>query len=193
MIHRFRWYLIAFSVGFYCFMTADFNNYTVPHRELLAHKPVLPAVANTKMPLFEQEKEPILYNRKDIKCLANNIFFEAGTDSMMSKMAVAQVTINRVKVGYWGDNICDVVHAKDQFSWTKKRNLILDTDSKNYKDSMQAAKSLLNSKLKVRALKHALFYHADYVNPEWVDRNEKVGQFGKHIYYNGAKGSWLSL
>ena len=193
MIHRIRWYLVAFIVVFGLVITKDFKNYSVPHKPLLASNVVVPYVAKNQTPVWSKEKDPILYNTKDIKCLALNIYFEAGTESKLSKIAVAQVTINRVKVGYWGDTICDVVHAPHQFSWTNRNNLIIDTDSENYKESMEVARTLLKKKLQFTDLKRALFYHADYVKPKWIDANEKVGKYGKHIYYNGAKGSWVSL
>ena len=125
--------------------------------------------------------------------MVNNIFHEAGTDSMIGKLAVAQVTVNRVKLGYWGDTVCDVVHADQQFSWTNKDLDDIDTNSKNFKESVWAAKKVLHENVQVKPLAQALFYHADYVRPKWIDHSKYVGKFGTHVYYDGAKGSWLSL
>jgi spore germination cell wall hydrolase CwlJ-like protein len=125
--------------------------------------------------------------------LANNIYFEAANEPMLGKIAVAQVTINRVKNGHWGDTVCDVVHAKDQFSWTNRDKHKIEHDSEQYRDSISAAKKTLAEKRKLRILKHALFYHADYVQPNWADRSQRVGKIGAHVFYNGAKGSSLSL
>ena len=192
MIHRFRWYIIASFILSVLYVRHDGTNYHVPHQELLSAL-VTPSIAEAKSNMFIIEKHPILYNRKDISCLAKNIYFEAGTESMLGKLAVAQVTINRVKNGYWGDTICDVVHAKDQFSWTNKDEHIIDKDSLAYKDSLSAAKKALAERRQLRVLRHALFYHADYVKPNWADRTQKIGQIGTHVFYNGAKGSSLSL
>jgi spore germination cell wall hydrolase CwlJ-like protein len=112
---------------------------------------------------------------------------------MLGKIAVGQVTINRVKIGHWGETICEVVNAKNQFSWTNKDNLSIDRESKNYKDSFLAAKKVLQERKRLRILRSALFYHADYVRPNWVDKNQKITKIDKHIFYNGAKGSSLSL
>lgn len=193
MILQYKWYFTAIFVSFYMIFMVDFKDYSVPHKPLLSSNMVMPAIVKPKTVVFQKDLNPILYNAKDIKCLAKNIFFEAGTESRFSKIAVGQVTINRVKTGYWGDNICDVVHAKDQFSWTNKQHLVLDTDSENYKESLTVAKTLLSQKIQMKSLKRALFYHADYVRPNWAANDEKIGKIGKHIYYNGAKGSWLSL
>ena len=192
MIHRFRWYIIGFFILTFLYVRHDGTNYRVPHQELLSAL-VTPSIAEAKSNMFDVEKNPILYNRKDIVCLAKNIYFEAGTEPMLGKLAVAQVTINRVKNGYWGDTICDVVNAKDQFSWTNKDDLSIDKDSLTYKDSLSAAKKALAERRRLRVLKHALFYHADYVRPNWVDHTQKIGKIGTHVFYNGAKGSSLSL
>ena len=62
---------------------------------------------------------------KDVECLANNIYYEAGRESFEGKLAVAQVTINRTKSHKYPNTICGVVYQKDkingkvlcQFSW----------------------------------------------------------------------------
>ena len=192
MIHRFRWYIFSIFIVTFMYFGHDHTNYKVPHKEILMAL-VTPSIVEAKTNIFDVEKNPILYNRKDIACLAKNIYFEAGTEDMLGKLAVAQVTINRVKNGYWGDTVCDVVHAKDQFSWTNRDDLSINKESVAYKDSVSAAKKALTDRRRLRVLRHALFYHADYVRPNWVDRSQKIGQIGTHVFYNGAKGSSLSL
>ena len=49
--------------------------------------------------------------KKQVTCLAENIYFEAGHEPLDGKMAVAFVTFNRVQSGY-ADNICGVVKQK---------------------------------------------------------------------------------
>jgi spore germination cell wall hydrolase CwlJ-like protein len=194
MIHRFRWYIFGFFTVVFTYSQHDRTNYTAPHKELIDSLNIItPAIAETKKDAFEKETKPILYNRKDIVCLANNVYFEAANEPMLGKIAVAQVTINRVKNGHWGDTICDVVHAKDQFSWTNRDKHKIERTSEQYRDSVLAAEKILSNRQRLRALRHALFYHADYVQPNWADRSQRVGKIGAHVFYNGAKGSSLSL
>lgn len=194
IIHRFRWYLILFFIVSVVYVKHDKINYQSPHKELLDNFNIItPTIAQTNKDVLELDRRPILYNSKDLKCLAQNIFFEAGTESMLGKIAVGQVTVNRVKIGYWGETVCDVVNAKDQFSWTNRDDISIDRDSHNYKDSVLAAKKVLQERKRLRILRSALFYHADYVRPNWADKNQKVVKIEKHIFYNGAKGSSLSL
>ena len=194
MIHRFRWYFIASFIGLFVYAKQDKINHQNPHKELLDNFNIItPTIAQTNKDVLELDRKPILYNSRDLKCMAQNIFFEAGTESMLGKIAVGQVTVNRVKIGHWGETVCEVVNSKNQFSWTNRDDISIDKDSRNYKDSVLAAKKVLQERKRLRILRSALFYHADYVRPSWADKNQKVVKIEKHIFYNGAKGSSLSL
>jgi spore germination cell wall hydrolase CwlJ-like protein len=194
MIHHFRWYFIVFFIGLFVYAKQDKINHQNPHKELLDNFNIItPTIAETNKDVLELDRKPILYNSKDLKCMAQNIFFEAGTESMLGKIAVGQVTVNRVKIGHWGETVCEVVNFKNQFSWTNRDDISIDKDSRNYKDSVSAAKKVLQEHTRLRILRSALFYHADYVRPNWADKNQKIVKIEKHIFYNGAKGSSLSL
>ena len=62
---------------------------------------------------------------KDLECLALNIYREAGHEPFEGKVAVAQVTLNRVVDSRFPNTVCDVVYEKTavyskvicQFSW----------------------------------------------------------------------------
>jgi spore germination cell wall hydrolase CwlJ-like protein len=49
---------------------------------------------------------------KDVECLAKNIYYEAGSEPEEGKVAVAMVTINRVRDGRFGRSICSVVEQR---------------------------------------------------------------------------------
>jgi len=51
---------------------------------------------------------------KDVDCLAKNIYYEAGSEPEEGKVAVAMVTINRVRDGRFGKTICSVVDQRTQ-------------------------------------------------------------------------------
>ena len=147
-----------------------------------------------KEAVLEQHATSIKYNQKDVECLARNIYYEAGVESLMGKYAVANVTINRVKSGHWGKHVCDVVYAKDQFSWTKeKRRAWVSLKGEAWATSRAVAESTLKQRIAIKQLNHALFYHADYVQPTWRDKSKRVLKVGRHIFYTQAKGSTLTL
>jgi len=152
---------------------------------------VLRATA-TMEPVFEQVK-PIKLSPKEQDCLARNVYYEAGTEEILGKVAVAQTTLNRVKLGYWGHHICDVVYAPKQFSWTRDIRAYEKPKGPLWEDTKMAVSSVIDNGLRIRQLGKALFYHADYVNPEWRDDHKRIAQIGTHVFYTGGKGSWLEL
>jgi spore germination cell wall hydrolase CwlJ-like protein len=137
-----------------------------------------------------QVKEHIKYTKNDLDCLTRNIYYEAGVESQVGKFAVAHVTVNRLKTGYWGNTICKVVYAKKQFSWTLARKLP-QPNSQLWAESEDVARKVLAGH-RVRGLTKSLYYHAIYINdPVWADQKHEAGQIGTHVFYNRAKGSTL--
>lgn len=59
--------------------------------------------------------------KTEIGCLAANLYFEARGEPLKGQLAVAKVTLNRVKSKQYPDSICAVVFQKHQFSWTKQQ------------------------------------------------------------------------
>ena len=128
-----------------------------------------------------------LANNRELKCLADNIYFEAGNQSKTGKLAVAAVTINRVKNPKFPKSVCSVVYQKTrgtcQFSWVcegKKRI----RSQQQYAESRKVAEKVLLSGANHGIFgSNVLFYHADYVNPRWNLR--RVTKIGDHIFYAG--------
>lgn len=140
-----------------------------------------------------QIKEHIRYTKNDLDCLTRNIYYEAGVENFTGKLAVAHVTVNRLKTGYWGQNLCRVVYAPLQFSWTLSKKLPAPNPAV-WKESESAARAVLEEGYRVRGLARSLYYHAIYIkDPKWADPKHEVGQIGEHVFYNQARGSWVSI
>jgi N-acetylmuramoyl-L-alanine amidase len=122
------------------------------------------------------------------KCLALNIYHEAGVEDHDGKVAVGQVTLNRVRSGRWGDDVCDVVYAKAQFSWTLwEKNHKVMPKGPLWEKSLVAVQSIIEGEQHPELTK-VMFYHTDYIKkPRWADDKYKVVQIGQHIFYNKAK------
>lgn len=124
----------------------------------------------------------ISISEKDLKCLEKNIYYEAGVEDYAGKIAVAQVTWNRVKNGRWGKSICKVVYAKKQFSWTHQNKPA--PKGKLWAASKRAAKDFVNG-MRVHGLKNSLYYHATWMEqkPSWADHKIEVHEIGQHVFY----------
>jgi spore germination cell wall hydrolase CwlJ-like protein len=127
---------------------------------------------------------------KNLSCLAINIYKEAANEPFEGKVAVAQVTLNRTKNPNFPNTICDVVYQKNtfmgkvvcQFSWycdgSYKGRVV---NKQAYDESYKVAKMVYLEDFKLESVKNALYYHADYVNPNWGKK--KVTKIGAHIFY----------
>ncbi len=127
---------------------------------------------------------------QQLECLALNVYREAGHEPFEGKVAVAQVTLNRAASESFPNEICQVVYQKNvvyqkvicQFSWycdSVHRSRPINPAA--YQESMIAAKRVLLENYRLPGLTDALYYHADYVNPNW--RLQKLTKIGRHIFY----------
>lgn len=126
--------------------------------------------------------------QREIDCLAENIYFEAAKEPRDGQIAVAFVTLNRVKSGRFPDSICKVVKQKVnstcQFSWycEERRHLTRHTNSLYNRVHELATYFYINHDRLEDPSRGALFYHADYVNPKWPNMI-RTAVIGRHIFY----------
>jgi len=127
---------------------------------------------------------------KQLECLTRNIYWEAASEPFEGKVAVAQVTLNRMNSGKFPDSVCGVVHQKNvfyekvvcQFSWYCENNYKVKAIHKPmWRESEEVAKKVLLEGFRLPSLHNALYYHADYVNPGW--KLPKIEKIGRHIFY----------
>jgi spore germination cell wall hydrolase CwlJ-like protein len=127
-------------------------------------------------------------DNQSIMCLADNIYYESVGESKQGQLAVATVTLNRVKHKNFADSICGVVYERKttcEFSWVCQRKLssarFQDNDWKRiYQMSKQIVAGRKNT---LPELRNALYYHADYVNPFWAEHKRRIVKIGAHIFY----------
>lgn len=127
--------------------------------------------------------KPISMTAEEQTVLAKNIYFEAGAEKYAGKIAVAQITYNRLKDGGWGKTIKKVVYAPFQFSWTLcdlKRNK--KPSGPAWEASKKAARDFMNG-LRISRLERVTHYHARHIRPDWAADGRKVAQIGGHIFY----------
>ena len=127
---------------------------------------------------------------RQLDCLTKNIYWEAATEPFEGKVAVAQVTMNRVDSGRFGDGVCGVVYQKSnyfgkiicQFSWAcETTSRVRPVYPALYKESEEVAKKVLLENFRLSTMRDALYYHADYINPNWGKK--KINQIVRHIFY----------
>lgn len=129
--------------------------------------------------------------RRELTCLALNIYYEARGESLAGQQAVAEVTMNRVASLRYPDTVCEVVYQKKwdylrkryvgAFSWTE-----FDVRPRPFGESWQQAQKTSEQVYFHRQLmltKGALHYHARYIRPSWSKGKRPVARIGQHIFY----------
>lgn len=124
---------------------------------------------------------------KEQMCMARNMYFESRGETDSGNLAVAQVTLNRVKHPNYPNSVCGVVYQRNrrgcQFSWTCAKNMIIK-DKRLWERSKRLAKVALTNGVAHPKLKksNALYYHHKAINPRW-NRRHIVHREGVHIFY----------
>ena len=127
---------------------------------------------------------------RQLDCLTRNIYWEAASEPFEGKVAVAQVTMNRLASGRFGDSVCGVIYQKNiiyervicQFSWVcESTHKVRPVYQPLWQVSELVAKKVLLENFRLPGLKEALYYHADYVSPGW--KKPKIDKIGRHIFY----------
>ena len=127
-------------------------------------------------------------------CLAENIYFESRGEPIKGQIAVAHVTLNRVKHKYYPDSICGVVKQANrdsqgnikrhqcQFSWYCDGKPDVPADKKLWNHSLRLAKEVLDGKYQ-DTTNGAIMFHAYWVSPSWRHDYTKTTRIGVHTFY----------
>lgn len=138
--------------------------------------------------------------RRELECLADNIYYEAGVEDVVGKIAVARVVMNRAEDSRFpGSTPCEVVyegakypkekahkqHGRCQFSWLCQGKKPEEPNQSVWEESWQVAVDVyLNDFYKDLLPPNVVFYHANYVTPKrWPYRF--YTQIGRHLFYIG--------
>lgn len=132
------------------------------------------------------------------ECLARNIYFEAGNQPLAGQIAVALVTINRVKNSQFPNTICEVIYqaklrknargedvpiiGQCQFSWFCDGKSDRPVDSDTWLEALGIAYNLFDVNV-IDITEGALWYHADYTLPYWTNQLNQTVTIENHIFY----------
>ena len=135
----------------------------------------------------------------EVKCLALNIYHEARNQPLVGKLAVAQVTINRVNDDRFPNSVCAVVMQgfyynqspiknKCQFSWWCDGKSDKPKDKVSWQQIQILAYDIHTGFFNGIDLVHgATHYHANYVKPYWINKKKKVRVIADHVFYKWEK------
>lgn len=128
------------------------------------------------------------------ECLAEAIYYEAGSESLDGERAVAQVVLNRVRHVAFPSTVCGVVYqgSRDatgcQFTFTCDGSLNRPRVGPAWKRARQIAQAALAGST-FAPVGLSTHYHANYVLPYWAATLKKSAAIGAHSFYRWP-GFW---
>ena len=129
--------------------------------------------------------------KKELNCLAQNVYFEARGEKPVGQLAVAMVTMNRVESRRFPNSVCNVVWQRRQFSWTHDGKSDRPTDKKAWMLAKQIANFIYNKYTDYSAISNgaldltqgALHYYApDLADPYWAESKDVTRKIGGHLF-----------
>lgn len=129
--------------------------------------------------------------RKNLECLAKNVYYEARGEPPEGQYAVAEVTMNRRASRRYPATVCAVVYEKrwdairmryvGAFSWTEFY-AVPEPAGEAWAFAQKVAADVYYERAPAR-VEGATYYHATYINPSWARTQKRVTQIGRHVFY----------
>jgi hypothetical protein len=128
-------------------------------------------------------------NARQMRCLAEAIYFESRSEPEDGQAAVAQVVLNRVRSGIYPTTVCGVVYQDRnrpfacQFTFACEGKSLRVEEPGPWAVATRIAAAVVSGASYNPKVGIAVNYHANYVAPFWVGYLKRVDRIGAHIFY----------
>ena len=129
--------------------------------------------------------------RKNLECLAKNVYYEARGEPPEGQYAVAEVTMNRRASRRYPATVCAVVYEKrwdaireryvGAFSWTEFY-AVPEPAGEAWALAQKVAADVYYDRAPAR-VEGATYFHATTIKPSWARTQKRVAQIGRHVFY----------
>lgn len=120
---------------------------------------------------------------EEMRCLASAVYNEARGESIEGQLAVAQVVLNRAADPRWPKTICGVVYQRYQFSFTFDNEPDFPKVHTQPWRQAKAIAIVAATESWDDLTDSAVYYHADYVRPNWRGAFTQTANIGQHLFY----------
>ena len=131
---------------------------------------------------------------RQMRCLAEAIYFESRSEPEEGQAAVAQVVLNRVRSGIYPTTVCGVVYQDRnrpfacQFTFACEGKSLRIEEPGPWAVATRIAEAVVSGANYNPKVGVAVNYHANYVSPFWVGYLKRVDRIGAHIFYAMREG-----
>jgi spore germination cell wall hydrolase CwlJ-like protein len=128
---------------------------------------------------------------REVRCLAENVYYESRGEPLKGQVAVAKVTLNRLDEGY-ARSVCGVVYQQYspdsvcQFEWVCNRETLSRPGGSAWNRAVGVALAVIRERGRIEdPTNGASHFHATYVEwkPTWRRVQDSVRQIGNHVFY----------
>ncbi|MBX7198085.1 MAG: cell wall hydrolase [Rhodospirillaceae bacterium] len=140
----------------------------------------------------------IVVSKDELVCLALNDYWEARSESLAGRIAVARVVLNRAMDSRFPGNLCDIIkqttwqgeNKRCQFSWYCEGKSDAMAEPDQWRLSLKIAAAVLQKDCAIPdPTGGALWYHADFTRPAWAVGYESTTIIGNHVFYRDFDNS----
>jgi N-acetylmuramoyl-L-alanine amidase len=128
--------------------------------------------------------------RAELRCLAQNVYYESRGEPLVGQYAVAEVTMNRVASPRFPGSVCEVVHERrldrlrgryvGAFSWTELE--LRPPAGPAWRRAQEVAVTVLDRRHEP-VVPDAVYYHAVSITPRWAKQKTLLIRIGDHVFY----------
>ncbi len=128
-------------------------------------------------------------NHNEVACMTEAIFFEAKSESVAGKEAVANVILNRTKSDLFPSTVCGVTSQKGQFQFKRaSARKVFDNDMAHAEESALIAIKALKGDIQDKTKGSLYFVNRKIATrTEWLKGVRKTVVIGQHSFYKQAK------
>jgi hypothetical protein len=180
------------------------RRWTLPHLARLASGVMVAGALSLAAPAAGAVEIPsdvhidfssIVVSKDELVCLALNDYWEARSESLAGRIAVARVVLNRAMDSRFPGNLCEIIkqvsfqgeQRRCQFSWFCEGKADAMAEQDQWRLSLKIAAAVLQKDCAIPdPTGGALWYHADFTRPAWAVGYESTTIIGNHVFYRDA-------
>ncbi len=130
-----------------------------------------------------QNAEPVVASNRERNCLMRVMYFESNRSSPDGLLAVGTVVMHRLKNGAWGNSVCSVVQARNQFA----PGLMTRKMQGNLSDLQLLADRVLAGKRHPQLAKNVMFFHVAGIRFPYKNMRYVLVAGGNTFYYKAQR------
>jgi spore germination cell wall hydrolase CwlJ-like protein len=137
----------------------------------------------------------VVKNDKELRCLAEAVYFEARSEPERGQAAVAQVVLNRVLHDAYPNSVCGVVYQNRhrylacQFTFACEGKALRTDEAGPWATAQRIAKDVAEGRTYLPGVGNATHYHANYVRPWWARYMQRRERVGRHLFFYEASAN----